>query len=70
VVGSGAIYHATKGSRMGTVPSYCSKGYPCFRVLTVYYIDRMYFYLFTSTPQKGRMKMDMGRKCVLKSFYS
>jgi hypothetical protein len=35
MVGSGAVYHATRGSRMGTAPSYCSKGYPCFRVLTV-----------------------------------
>jgi hypothetical protein len=32
VVGSGAVYHATRGSRMGTAPSHCSKGYPCFRV--------------------------------------
>jgi hypothetical protein len=32
VVGSGAVYHATKYSHMGTVPSHCSKGYPCFRV--------------------------------------
>jgi hypothetical protein len=32
VEGSGAIYHATRDSRAGTVPSYCSKGYPCFRV--------------------------------------
>jgi hypothetical protein len=35
VVGSGAVYHATRDSRAGTVPSYCSKGYPCFRVPTV-----------------------------------
>jgi hypothetical protein len=35
VVGSGAVCHATRDSRAGTVPSYCSKGYPCFRVLTV-----------------------------------
>ena len=34
VVASGAVYHATRGSRMGTVPSYFSKGYPCFRVPT------------------------------------
>jgi hypothetical protein len=34
VVGSGAVYHATRDSRMGTVPSHCSKGYPCFRVPT------------------------------------
>jgi hypothetical protein len=32
VVGSGAVYHVTRGSRMGTAPSHCSKGYPCFRV--------------------------------------
>jgi hypothetical protein len=32
VVWSGAVYHATRGSRMGTAPSHCSKGYPCFRV--------------------------------------
>ena len=35
MMGSGAVYHATRDSRMGTVPSYCSKGYPCFRVPTV-----------------------------------
>jgi hypothetical protein len=35
VVGSGAVYHATRDSHAGTVPSYCSKGYPCFRVPTV-----------------------------------
>jgi hypothetical protein len=29
------LYHATKDSRVGTASSYCSKGYPCFRVLTV-----------------------------------
>jgi hypothetical protein len=34
MVGSGAVYHATRDSRMGTVPSHCSKGYPCFRVPT------------------------------------
>jgi hypothetical protein len=35
VVGSGAVYHATRDSRAGTASSYCSKGYPCFRVPTV-----------------------------------
>jgi hypothetical protein len=35
VVGSGAVCHATRDSHAGTVPSYCSKGYPWFRVLTV-----------------------------------
>jgi hypothetical protein len=35
VVGSGAVHHATRDSRSGTVSPYCSKGYPCFRVLTV-----------------------------------
>jgi hypothetical protein len=35
VVGSGAVHHATTDSRAGTVSSYCSKGYPCFRVPTV-----------------------------------
>jgi hypothetical protein len=35
VVGSGAVYHATRDSLVGTMPSYCSKGYPCFRVPTV-----------------------------------
>jgi hypothetical protein len=33
--GSGAVYHATRDSRMGTVPSHYSKGYPCFKVPTV-----------------------------------
>jgi hypothetical protein len=32
VVGLGAVYHATRDSRVGTASSYCSKGYPCFRV--------------------------------------
>jgi hypothetical protein len=35
VVGSGAVCHTTRDSRVGTVSSYCSKGYPCFRVPTV-----------------------------------
>jgi hypothetical protein len=35
VVGSGAVHHATRDSHAGTVPSHCSKGYPCSRVLTV-----------------------------------
>jgi hypothetical protein len=35
VVESGAVHHATRDSRAGTAPSYCSKGYPCFRVPTV-----------------------------------
>jgi hypothetical protein len=35
VVGSGAVYHAIRDSSMGTVPSHCSKGYPCFREPTV-----------------------------------
>jgi hypothetical protein len=32
---SDVVYHATRDSRVGTVPSHCSKGYPCFRVSTV-----------------------------------
>jgi hypothetical protein len=35
VVGSGAIHHATRDSRVGIASSYCSKGYTCFRVPTV-----------------------------------
>jgi hypothetical protein len=35
VVGSGAVLHATRDSRASTVPSHCSKEYPCFRVPTV-----------------------------------
>jgi hypothetical protein len=35
VVGSGAVLHVTRDSYAGTVPSHCSKGYPCSRVLTV-----------------------------------
>jgi hypothetical protein len=35
VVRSGAAHYATRDSRVGTASSYCSKGYPCFRVLTV-----------------------------------
>jgi hypothetical protein len=32
VVGSSAVHHATRDSRVGIVSLYCSKGYPCFRV--------------------------------------
>jgi hypothetical protein len=32
--GVGAIYHATRDSRMSTVLSHYSNGYPCFGVLT------------------------------------
>jgi hypothetical protein len=35
VVRSDAVYHATRDSCVDTVSSYCSKGYPCFRVPTV-----------------------------------
>jgi hypothetical protein len=35
VVGSSAVHHATRDSRTCTVSSYCSKGYPWFRVPTV-----------------------------------
>jgi hypothetical protein len=35
MVGSGAVHHATRDSRMGTASSCYSKGYPCFRVPTV-----------------------------------
>jgi hypothetical protein len=35
VVGSGTVYHTITGSRMGPMPSHCSKGYPYSRVLTV-----------------------------------
>jgi hypothetical protein len=35
VVGSGTVYCETRDSRAGTVPCYCSKGYPYFRVSTV-----------------------------------
>jgi hypothetical protein len=34
VVGSGVVCHVTRDSRMDSVPSYCSKGYPCLRVPT------------------------------------
>jgi hypothetical protein len=35
VVGSGVVPHAARDSLAGTTSSYCSKGYPCFRVPTV-----------------------------------
>jgi hypothetical protein len=35
VVGSGAVYHATRDSRVGIASSYYSKKYPCFKVRTV-----------------------------------
>jgi hypothetical protein len=34
VVGAGAVYHATRDSRVGTASSYYSKGYPSFSVPT------------------------------------
>jgi hypothetical protein len=34
-VGSVAVYHVTRDSHVGIASSYCSKGYPCFRVPTV-----------------------------------
>jgi hypothetical protein len=34
VVGLGAVCRTTKDSCVGTVPSHCSKGYPCSRVPT------------------------------------
>jgi hypothetical protein len=42
VVGLGAVYHAARGSCMGTAPSHCSKGYPCFWVPTNM-VQRYYF---------------------------
>jgi hypothetical protein len=33
--GVGCVHHETRDSRTGTASSYCSKGYPCFRVPTV-----------------------------------
>jgi hypothetical protein len=39
MVGSGVVYHTTRDSRVGTVPSHCSKGYPCFRVPTVLFLN-------------------------------
>jgi hypothetical protein len=35
VAGSGVVLHAARYRRTGTVSSYCSKGYPWFRVPTV-----------------------------------
>jgi hypothetical protein len=35
MVGPGAVHHATRDSRVGTVSSCYNKGYPYFRVLTV-----------------------------------
>jgi hypothetical protein len=34
VVGSGAVYRASRDRRVGTAPSYYSKGYPYSRVPT------------------------------------
>jgi hypothetical protein len=51
LVGSGTVYRATRDSRVGTVPSYCSKGYPCFRVPTVILegsVLEVFLYLCTS----------------------
>jgi hypothetical protein len=45
VVGSGAVYHATRDSRMGTMRSHCSKGYPYFRVPTMDMIDVIYSFI-------------------------
>jgi hypothetical protein len=34
VVGTSVVHHVAKERRTGTASSYCSKGYPCFRVPT------------------------------------
>jgi hypothetical protein len=41
------LYHATKDSHVGTASSYGSKGYPCFRVLTVSITEilELYFWM-------------------------
>jgi hypothetical protein len=39
LVGSGAACHATRDSRVGTAPSYRSRGYPYFRVPTLSNLD-------------------------------
>jgi hypothetical protein len=49
VVGSGAAHHATRDSRAGTASSYCSKGYPYFRVPTTTYISTSCHYYALST---------------------
>jgi hypothetical protein len=35
VVGSGTVYHVSRDRHVGTVPSYCTMGYPYSRVPTV-----------------------------------
>jgi hypothetical protein len=35
VVGQRVVCHATRGSCAGIASSFCSKGYPCFRVPTM-----------------------------------
>jgi hypothetical protein len=39
VVGSSAVHHATRDSRAGTMSSYCSKGYPWFRIPTCFFLN-------------------------------
>jgi hypothetical protein len=39
VVGSDAVHRVARDCRTGTMPSYCSKGYPWFRVPTTTHIN-------------------------------
>jgi hypothetical protein len=67
VVGSGAVHHATRDSHASTVPSHCSKGYPCSRVLTLgkpphfdgedysFWSHKMHSHLFSLHPSIGKL---------------
>jgi hypothetical protein len=56
VVGSGAVCHVTRDSRMDSAPSYYSKGYPCFGVPTTVMKDvhRVLSHPDFGAPRPGR----------------
>jgi hypothetical protein len=69
VVGSGAVYHASRDRRAGTAPSYCSKGYPCFRVSTITYEACLNYSLSRDEIPDGDLSpRGTGKKCLPQTF--
>jgi hypothetical protein len=71
VVGSGAVHHVTRDSRVGTTSSYCSKGYPCFRVPTCL-IHKLHKTSTTQYPKSSTPKVPSihHRRTYSCSYYS
>jgi hypothetical protein len=67
VVGSGVVCHATRNSRVDTVPSYSSKGYPCFRVPTVLKIrfpNHGHYLICKNVSLSGRNQLELNKMMV------